>query len=102
MAQIEELYHLNKEKEVPQAPLKEKETYDFDFTPNGVDLNSFPYEVWRKLFIGKLYGTSAHSQMLRQCSCRRKFFSVREMSSLNIQLDILVNLLIKRRFGIVF
>ena len=49
VAQIEELYHLNKEKEVPQAPLKEKETYDFDFTPNGVDLNSFPYEVWRKL-----------------------------------------------------
>lgn len=49
VAQIEELYHLNKEKEVLQAPLKEKETYDFDFTPNGVDLNSFPYEVWRKL-----------------------------------------------------
>ena len=49
VAQIEELYHLNKEKEVPQAPLKEKETYDFDFTPNGVDLNSFPYEVWRKM-----------------------------------------------------
>lgn len=26
-----------------------KETYRYDFTPNGVDLNSFPYNAWRKL-----------------------------------------------------
>ncbi len=23
--------------------------YDFDFTPNGVDLKSFPYNIWRRL-----------------------------------------------------
>lgn len=49
VAQIEELYHLKKEKELQRTPVKAKEKYDCDFTPNGVDLNSFPYEVWRKL-----------------------------------------------------
>lgn len=28
---------------------KKKENYKFDFSPNGVDLNSFPYNAWRKL-----------------------------------------------------
>lgn len=48
-AQIEELYHL----EPVQAKEPKKEStekkYKYDFTPNGVDLNSFPYNVWRKL-----------------------------------------------------
>ncbi len=49
-SQIDELYQLEK----PAIPESESETesfqkYDYDFTPNGVDLNSFPYNVWRKL-----------------------------------------------------
>lgn len=28
---------------------EKKEEYLYDFTPNGVDLNSFPYNAWRKL-----------------------------------------------------
>lgn len=48
-AQIGELYHL----EPVKAPdVKEKaagEQYRYDFTPNGVDLSSFPYNTWRKL-----------------------------------------------------
>lgn len=50
VAQIQELYHLEQVK-VPvehmiQQPVKD---YTFDFTPNGVDLKSFPYNAWRKL-----------------------------------------------------
>ena len=48
-AQIEELYHLEKESGPPQRIKKEKKKYKYDFTPNGVDLRSFPYNVWRKL-----------------------------------------------------
>lgn len=50
VAQVEELYHLQKIQE--QAVAKEilpKHRYRFDFTPNGIDLKSFPYNAWRKL-----------------------------------------------------
>ncbi len=49
VAQVEGLYHLqtikarSSDREVPG------ESYQYDFTPNGVDLKSFPYNVWRKL-----------------------------------------------------
>jgi len=50
VTQINELYAFKpigniktKEKVKPSAP------YVFDFTPYGVDLNSFPYNTWRKL-----------------------------------------------------
>lgn len=47
-AQIEELYHFK-----PMQAREEKkddcEKYRYDFTPNGVDLKSFPYNAWRKL-----------------------------------------------------
>ncbi len=48
-AKIEGLYHLPKVR--ARLPEKEaqKEEYQYDFTPNGVDLGSFPYHVWRKL-----------------------------------------------------
>lgn len=50
VSQIEELYHLNQIKAPDKKEEKaEKKTYSFDFTPNGVDLNSFPYNAWRKL-----------------------------------------------------
>lgn len=49
-AQVEGLYHLINEKvsHTEKEHIKE-EQYRFDFTPNGVDLKSFPYNVWRKL-----------------------------------------------------
>lgn len=49
-ARIEGLYHF--EPVVPEADHgsgKEKRKFKYDFTPNGVDLNSFPYGTWRKL-----------------------------------------------------
>lgn len=49
VAQIDELYHLKKDKPQPQRERKEARRYHYDFTPNGVDLKSFPYNVWRKL-----------------------------------------------------
>lgn len=50
-AQIEGLYQLT----APQGEAQtgsgdEREKYLYDFTPSGVDLNSFPYNAWRKLF----------------------------------------------------
>lgn len=49
VAQIEELYRLKRSRNPAQSPEMPRKTYRFDFTPNGVDLNSFPYNVWRKL-----------------------------------------------------
>lgn len=49
VSQIEELYHLRKAKPQTEKHEEEKKTYRYDFTPNGVDLKSFPYNVWRKL-----------------------------------------------------
>lgn len=49
VAPVEELYHL-KPANLPVLPKEGlKESCLFDFTPNGVDLKSFPYHVWRKL-----------------------------------------------------
>ena len=49
VAQIDELYQLKKEEKKPERKREKKRIYRYDFTPNGVDLNSFPYNVWRKL-----------------------------------------------------
>lgn len=51
VTQVDELWHLDAEPARREKPRKtEKGTrYQFDFTPNGVDLNSFPYHIWRKL-----------------------------------------------------
>ncbi|MCI9211907.1 MAG: PLP-dependent aminotransferase family protein [Ruminococcus sp.] len=49
-ADVEGLYQLEgpvpagRDAEIPQTP-----SWPYDFTPNGVDLNSFPYNAWRKL-----------------------------------------------------
>jgi len=49
-AQVEGLYHLVNEKvSHREKEAVKKERYRFDFTPNGVDLKSFPYNAWRKL-----------------------------------------------------
>ena len=49
VAQIDELYQLKKGDKIPERKQEKKKEYRYDFTPNGVDLNSFPYNVWRKL-----------------------------------------------------
>lgn len=50
VAHIEELYHLQKVKvPVNKEENRKKGGYPYDFTPNGVDLKSFPYNAWRKL-----------------------------------------------------
>ncbi len=49
VAQTEELYHLEREKPKTAASKEQKRRYRYDFSPNGVDLRSFPYNVWRKL-----------------------------------------------------
>ncbi len=50
VTQIEELYQWKPEKELPKKRKEvEKKTYQYDFSPRGIDLQSFPYGVWRKL-----------------------------------------------------
>ena len=50
VAKIEGLYQIQKKQEISRKQVvSEKVEYTYDFTPNGVDLNSFPYNIWRKL-----------------------------------------------------
>lgn len=50
VAQIEDLYRLRPvKKEVVSEQEKGEEACQYDFSPSGVDLKSFPYNAWRKL-----------------------------------------------------
>lgn len=49
VAQIEELYQLQKTIATVQKEEKNTKTYRYDFSLNGIDLSSFPYNIWRKL-----------------------------------------------------
>lgn len=50
VSDLEGLYQLHsKEQLVSQKLYMQTEQYQYDFSPNGVDLNSFPYNAWRKL-----------------------------------------------------
>lgn len=50
VAQINELFQLHVEKQsLKSSDEQDKTKYKYDFTPNGVDLKSFPYNIWRKL-----------------------------------------------------
>lgn len=50
VAPIEGLYQLETEEpEQVETSVIEDRKYQYDFTPNGIDLRSFPYNVWRKL-----------------------------------------------------
>ncbi|MFI3172477.1 MAG: PLP-dependent aminotransferase family protein [Eubacteriales bacterium] len=61
VAEIEELYQFtnelkqnqktnNKKAENKQIEVeREEELYQYDFTPNGIDLENFPYNAWRKI-----------------------------------------------------
>lgn len=50
VSHIEDLYRIKPaETVVPKIPVKSEIEYEYDFTPNGVDLKSFPYNAWRKL-----------------------------------------------------
>ncbi|MEJ8733500.1 MocR-like pyridoxine biosynthesis transcription factor PdxR [Mediterraneibacter sp. ICN-202921] len=50
VSEIEGLYSLKRPVKTIEEEVKHKEKkYRYDFTPNGVDLKSFPHNVWRKL-----------------------------------------------------
>ncbi|HIV41257.1 MAG TPA: PLP-dependent aminotransferase family protein [Candidatus Mediterraneibacter guildfordensis] len=50
VSQIDGLYQIRATKPSGKGSVKdERQAYRYDFTPNGVDLNSFPYNTWRKL-----------------------------------------------------
>ncbi len=48
-AQMEELYHLEPLRAAAVKKVEQEREYRYDFTPNGLDLKSFPYNAWRKL-----------------------------------------------------
>lgn len=50
VSQIDGLYQIIQPKtEEKKGGKKTEKKYPYDFTPNGVDLKSFPYNTWRKL-----------------------------------------------------
>lgn len=50
VSELEGLYQLKVAKPLMSETVdQQKEKYQYDFSPNGVDLNSFPYNAWRKL-----------------------------------------------------
>lgn len=53
VAGIDELYRFSdsaaEQDRVPLPEKKEEEEYRIDFSPNGIDLDSFPFNTWRKL-----------------------------------------------------
>lgn len=49
VAQLEGLYRQVTWKEPERKIIKSEKKYRYDFSPNGIDLQSFPYNVWRKL-----------------------------------------------------
>lgn len=50
VAQIDDLYQITPViRKTQDETIEKKSTLKYDFTPNGVDLKSFPYNAWRKL-----------------------------------------------------
>ena len=50
VSELDGLYHLSTAVQVPKKAAEEmKEHYEYDFSPSGVDLNSFPHNAWRKI-----------------------------------------------------
>ncbi len=49
VAQIEGLYRFGAVRTEEMKETAPDRKYRYDFTPNGVDLNSFPYNIWRRL-----------------------------------------------------
>lgn len=50
VAQLEGVYQFVSNNMIPKVEKKEqKKKYRYDFSPRGIDLDSFPYHVWRKL-----------------------------------------------------
>lgn len=48
--ELDGLYHLSRDKVTEEEkPAVEKEIYAYDFSPSGIDLNSFPHNAWRKI-----------------------------------------------------
>ncbi|MCC8103723.1 MAG: PLP-dependent aminotransferase family protein [Clostridiales bacterium] len=47
---LEELVHIKPATaQITEEPVSGEKEYPFDFSPHGVDLNSFPHNAWRKL-----------------------------------------------------
>lgn len=47
---LEGLYRLPREEEFPAQTVKERtESWQYNFSPSGVDLSSFPHNTWRKI-----------------------------------------------------
>ncbi len=50
VCQMDELYHLEQHPQAQEEPERAKaKAFSYDFTPNGVDLEHFPFATWRKL-----------------------------------------------------
>lgn len=65
VGQLDGIYRGGEEKTAALVHAEEKkEYYRYDFSPNGVDLSSFPYNAWRKLSKGLLMDDNKELFML--------------------------------------
>jgi len=58
-AQLERLYHQKEQKPLAVGKTEKKKKYKYHFSTSGIDLHSFPYNVWRKLTKEVLSNNSA-------------------------------------------
>lgn len=49
VAEIDGIYNVSLVTESTDEIVKERENYLYDFSPRGIDLNSFPFNSWRKI-----------------------------------------------------
>lgn len=49
VAEIEGLYHVSVKKRPKAEEIAQPVQYEYDFSPRGIDLNSFPFNNWRKI-----------------------------------------------------
>lgn len=49
VAEVEGIYNVHFEEKEQNQPIVEREAFVYDFSPRGIDLNSFPFNNWRKI-----------------------------------------------------
>ena len=49
VARVEELYQIGEASEKPEAAVENKPVYRVDFSPNAIDMDCFPFNVWRRI-----------------------------------------------------
>ena len=72
ICEIEGLFQLSLTNVKHLVPVIKEKKYDYDFSPNGIDLTNFPYHIWRKITRNILYDDNQELFLLGSPSGERK------------------------------